>query len=90
MKTNRTVRDGGRLREMKSVLGGQPCQLLIVGVIREWNHGEKNIGIGTVDNARTAMGQTTQKNLGKRKAKFPVMLFISTVRKDSRRLWINT
>lgn len=75
---------------MKTVLGRQPCQLLIVGLVREWNQREENIDIGTVDSTRRAMGQTTRKNLGKRKGKFPVMLFISIVRKNSRRLWINT
>lgn len=35
------------------------------------------------------MGQTTHKNLEKRKGKLPEMLFISTVRKDSRRWLIN-
>lgn len=44
--------------------------------------------IGTVQSATRAMGQREHKSLGNKKKKVPEMLFVSTVRKDSRRLWI--
>lgn len=44
--------------------------------------------IGTVESARRAMGQRAHKSLGKKNEKLPEVLFVSTVRKDSRRLWV--
>ena len=43
---------------------------------------------GTVESAGRAMGWRAHKSLGKKKEKLPEMLFVSTVRKDSRRSWI--
>lgn len=44
--------------------------------------------IGTVQSATRAMGQRVHKSLGKKKKKLPEMLFVRTVRKDSRTLCI--
>lgn len=44
--------------------------------------------IGTVQSTTRAVGQRVHKSLGKKKKKLPEMLFVSMVRKDSRRLWI--
>lgn len=43
---------------------------------------------GTEESAGKAVWQRACKSLAKKKEKVPEMLFYSTVRKDSRRLWI--